>query len=1750
MLPKNGKAGKFLDEERLLTEYPLIDTVGYLELRYKRRVSMMMNTDDKQNKQLHTRANFRRMIDHVTNGNVDKVSKLCAKGLDPNFHCPESGESPLMLATALPQPAAMIMELVNGGAHLDFRMKDGRTALHRAVERDNYEALKNLLDLGASPNYKDNRGLTALYFSVLYGRNAKLTEILLRDHANFGIADHQGWQEVHQACKHGLVQHLEHLLFYGADINSRNASGNTPLHVCAVNDKESCARVLLFRGADKNALNYANQSPYQVAVIAGNHHMAKIIQNHRPEDVVPYRETPEYNCRRRASIAAMAAFSHTDSESHLDLALGEKPPSPCPSYRSLPPFSSASTISETSTGSSSTCTQISGEDSEDTASASVITEKSVTSDSSGVCTSNSGASESATEHEDSPILPGTTCVCVEDYYPCSPGNLQLTRGDIVDVVGVSDCGLLEGRLRNGLEGLFPASSVQEVKLRKMEVLPPSDQPRVEGRRELNARKINTIPRRWKMYGEARTVILHKGKKGFGFVLRGAQATSPLMERQPSDNWPSLQYLDDVDKGGVADLAGLKKGDFLLEINGQDVSQAPHERAVAIIRQSGDLVAMTVVSVQTHLTTNMSDKSATAQRQCATLPRKLSLKKAPPPPKRDPRTTLSVGRARARSLVAGLAEIEMLDRTINEYDSEGRSTKSSSIESIPNKPGNVVAEGSNKIASIRSRLSSRRISTAELEDIFSRQGEKNLIGHSITMSKSLFSSTKMPKVYGSVAAMKRSKATRSKVCDIAKLHKTFNSTPDLNADIPEVDVVEDMNYYKKCHSQEDIHAWNVKNSRHSWACPPHNYKKLLASSVHENFASYHEVQRSIEDLYNQGINMKKTDISIKVPSQIYAETLPIHQNEKVPVPSRNKCPPPTHRPPPPPKGQVVKVDVSRSLGEYANISVVKKQDLVVMSSFRPGDSAKLYTSPELLMPVAYKTKTETQKFDHSYPQKISVSSTLRSHSLPPKMPVRKLISTLSNTSSETENSGDSGGVYSTSRLRHRQRDSLSSDSGMMSDKGNFKPFKNKAATESINQADISYCHKAVYSKSSEPFIPEPDYDNSDEEGCLLSEILRDNETFIQERVENIVNGSSYSQLESAHTEAKQAIQEARERLRFTQRQQNKTTNFIHESSTSTSNTKQMTKIFNEKQTKDGHTGMILLKSCKFKVENNSKPSELNRETHSVALNALMHSISDQHEDKTKNGSKDLCLIENEQKSHNKEVCLSSTSNLVKENISAFEQKNFHKSATLPSRRNDGIRIALTAAQNSTENNHHQISLPVSTVIRSSKSFPKNFVSEDLENCENSSSGVSSDVEIQNEFAISGLSSANGHVSKEGDIQNLSVKKSETGDNSSRLDLPDKQNLLSQRDKLNREKDSSSTVLVHGVNPNNITICNQETVSCIKKSDSILKQNKNFSSAAKLNKTLENENVSKYQCFVVDETGTKYKSVDCEKTIPDNKMHLRKDEDKKLKVNQNTDENLQLIRLQVDSLGRAAVNEVDVLTELVPPPPEFAAPSSTSSSSSTSSAERFPPTIAPPPEFCDSSAQKALSKGMPYVQNTSYAASDSYEQIHSSNPQVINYSNKDLSFRTLTGAKVSHASKHIDRIYKDSPSTLQMQLKGPQLVHPSVRQLGTPVLPYHISPSSVPLNLVSSSPERSSIGETVIMKSIQKEFRQKPLPQWSCKDVSDWLESLFLSEYKAQFTEAGITGLNLMNINNKDLVGLGVKQVGHRLNIERSIKRYMK
>ena len=51
----------------------------------------MLQMDEKQLKNANSKANLKKFLEHVNANNVDKVAKMCAKGLDPNFHCQETG---------------------------------------------------------------------------------------------------------------------------------------------------------------------------------------------------------------------------------------------------------------------------------------------------------------------------------------------------------------------------------------------------------------------------------------------------------------------------------------------------------------------------------------------------------------------------------------------------------------------------------------------------------------------------------------------------------------------------------------------------------------------------------------------------------------------------------------------------------------------------------------------------------------------------------------------------------------------------------------------------------------------------------------------------------------------------------------------------------------------------------------------------------------------------------------------------------------------------------------------------------------------------------------------------------------------------------------------------------------------------------------------------------------------------------------------------------------------------------------------------------------------------------------------------------------------------------------------------------------------------------------------------------------------------------------------------------------------------
>ena len=111
---------------------------------------------------------------------------------------------------------------------------------------------------------------------------------------------------------------------------------------------------------------------------------------------------------------------------------------------------------------------------------------------------------------------------------------------------------------------------------------------------------------------------------------------------------------------------------------------------------------------------------------------------------------------------------------------------------------------------------------------------------------------------------------------------------------------------------------------------------------------------------------------------------------------------------------------------------------------------------------------------------------------------------------------------------------------------------------------------------------------------------------------------------------------------------------------------------------------------------------------------------------------------------------------------------------------------------------------------------------------------------------------------------------------------------------------------------------------------------------------------------------------------------------------------------------------------------------------------------------------------------------------------------------------------------------------------------------VSRSLSPTHFLSgvSSPPLHSIAPPTCLSyphlpppSPSKPFASKPLPYWTKYDVADWLGYLNLAEHRERFLDNEIDGTHLPSLTKEDYLDLGVTRVGHRMNIERALRRVM-
>ena len=94
----------------------------------------------------------------------------------------------------------------------------------------------------------------------------------------------------------------------------------------------------------------------------------------------------------------------------------------------------------------------------------------------------------------------------------------------------------------------------------------------------------------------RTVTIDKTARGFGFNLRGQVAEGGQLRSIGGELYGPMQHISYVLAGGPADLAGVKEGDRILEVNGESAQGVTHLKVVQMIQQNPNQVTLVLISV--------------------------------------------------------------------------------------------------------------------------------------------------------------------------------------------------------------------------------------------------------------------------------------------------------------------------------------------------------------------------------------------------------------------------------------------------------------------------------------------------------------------------------------------------------------------------------------------------------------------------------------------------------------------------------------------------------------------------------------------------------------------------------------------------------------------------------------------------------------------------------------------------------------------------------------------------------------------------------------------------------------------------------------------------------------------------------------------------------------------------------------------------------------------------------------------------
>ncbi|NXI40093.1 ASB10 protein, partial [Galbula dea] len=170
------------------------------------------------------------------------------------------------------------------GAAVDFA-PGGKTALHEACAASSTGCLRLLLSFGADPEAVSEDGYKPLHLCKSPESIECVQQLLQHGASVNSRTEEERDTALHIAARHGLTDHVQLLLRYGAELEAENEEGQTPLNAACAQphqpqDMDCYYRVcqlLVESGASINAADRDSQYPLHLACKNANAQVAELL---------------------------------------------------------------------------------------------------------------------------------------------------------------------------------------------------------------------------------------------------------------------------------------------------------------------------------------------------------------------------------------------------------------------------------------------------------------------------------------------------------------------------------------------------------------------------------------------------------------------------------------------------------------------------------------------------------------------------------------------------------------------------------------------------------------------------------------------------------------------------------------------------------------------------------------------------------------------------------------------------------------------------------------------------------------------------------------------------------------------------------------------------------------------------------------------------------------------------------------------------------------------------------------------------------------------------------------------------------------------------------------------------------------------------------------------------------------------------------------------------------------------------------